>query len=152
MARIKWIEHRLHNWALWKVRGASGGLGFSSQAAFLAIKVDGSRDSPLPVDEIDAEKMDRAVKSLMPDKSHLHRTLDLYYLQGMSIMGVAQAMCRAESTVHANLAAADHTLQAWFDAQEEARARKEGARLAPTAPQRLPGATLRRVRKADTEE
>lgn len=152
MARIKWIQHRLDNWALWKVRSASGGLGFSTQAAFLAIKVDGSRDSPLPIDEIDAEKMDRAVGSLMPDKSHLHRTIELYYLKGKSIMGVAQEMARAESTVKANLAASDQALKSWFDAQEEAAQRAHGGtRIQPKAPMRLPGGLLKRVKKVEAE-
>lgn len=124
MARIDWIKYRLDNWALWKVRGNSGGLGFASQAAFLAIVVDGSRESPLPVDEIDAEKMDRAVESLRDGKGHLHRTLQLHYIKGMSIKGVALNMARAESTIKANLEQADHALQAWFNDQADAKARQ----------------------------
>ena len=35
MARIEYMQLRLNNWALWKVREAGGGLGFASQSAFL---------------------------------------------------------------------------------------------------------------------
>ncbi len=124
MARIDWIQYRLKNWALWKVSGSSGGLGFSRQAAFLAMHVDCNRDSPLPIDDIDAEKMDRAVESLKLGKGHLYKTLQLHYIKGMSIKGVAQEMGRAVSTIHANLDQADHALQSWFNAQAEARDRK----------------------------
>lgn len=124
MARIDWIKYRLDNWALWKVRGNSGGLGFASQAAFLAIVVDGSRESPLPVDEIDAEKMDCAVESLRAGKGHLYMTLQLYYIEGLSILGAARRMARAESTIKANLEQADHALQTWFNDLADAKARQ----------------------------
>lgn len=139
MARIDWIKYRLKNWALWKVSGNSGGLGFSSQAAFLAVMVDCSRDSPLPVDEIDAEKMDRAVESLKLGQGHLYVTLHLHYIKGLGIQDVARAMDRARSTVNANLEQADHALQSWFNAHDEARQKQR-----PAGPASLPGAKLQR--------
>ena len=142
MARIEWIKLRLQNWALWKVAGNSGGLGFSSQAAFLAVKVDCGRDSPLPVDEIDAEKMDRAVESLKLGKGHLHKTLQLHYIKGLGIQDVAREMGRAVSTIHAQLDQADVALQEWFTQQAEIRKRN-----AETPPARLPGATIQRAPK-----
>lgn len=141
MARIDWIQHRLKNWALWKVAGNSGGLGFSSQAAFLAMKVDCSRDSPLPVDEIDAEKMDRAVESLkLSGNGHLYKTLQLHYLKGLGFKDVAREMGRAVSTIHAQLAQADRALQDWFNLEAEKRERQNLG-----LPKRLPGAKLQRA-------
>lgn len=142
MARIEWIKLQLQNWALWKVAGNSGGLGFSSQAAFLAMKVDCSRESPLPVDEIDAEKMDRAVESLKLGKGHLHKTLQLHYIKGLGIPDVAREMHRAVSTIHAQLDQADVALREWFNVETEKRERRN-----PSAPSRLPGAKLQRAPK-----
>lgn len=143
MARVKWIEHRLKNWALWKVAGNSGGLGFSSQAAFLAMKVDCSRESPLPVDEIDAEKMDRAVESLkLSGHGHLYKTLQLHYLKGMGFKDVAREMGRAVSTIHAQLTQADLVLQDWFNLENEKRERRN-----TPLPKPLPGAKLQRAPK-----
>ncbi len=124
MARIDWIKYRLENWALWKVRGMSGGLGFATQSVLLASMVDCDREIPLPVDEIDAEKMDRAVESLRNGKGHLHMTLQLHYIKGLGIRDVARQMARAESTIKANLEQADHALSAWFGAQADVAARQ----------------------------
>ena len=88
MARIEWIKHRLNNWALWKVRESSGGLGFATSSIFLANRVDSSRDAPLPVDEADASKTDQAVESLKPDKLQLYTTLQLVYVKGIGIRAV----------------------------------------------------------------
>lgn len=142
MARIEWIQHRLKNWALWKVSGGSGGLGFSRQAAFLAMHVDCSRESPLPIDDIDAEKMDRAVESLKLGKGHLHKTLQLHYVRGLGLKDVAEQMGRALSTVKANLEQADQALQEWFNAEAEKRNKPT-----PPLPAPLPGAKLQRAPK-----
>ena len=120
MARIEWIKHRLDNWALWKVREASGGLGWATQSVLLANRVDESRDSPLPIDEIDAEKTNQAVESLKLGKGHLYVTLQLIYVKGIGVRETARQMSRAESTVKANLDSADHALRDWFNAKAEA--------------------------------
>ena len=120
MARIDWIKHRLDNWALWKVREASGGLGWATQSVLLANRVDESRDSPLPIDEIDAEKTNQAVESLKLGKGHLYVTLQLIYVKGIGVRETAREMSRAESTVKANLDSADHALRDWFNAKAEA--------------------------------
>ena len=120
MARIEWIKHRLDNWALWKVREASGGLGWATQSVLLANRVDESRDSPLPIDEIDAEKTNQAVESLKLGKGHLYVTLQLIYVKGIGVRETARQMSRAESTVKANLDSADHALRDWFNAKVEA--------------------------------
>ena len=120
MARIEWFKHRLDNWALWKVREASGGLGWATQSVLLANRVDESRDTPLPVDEIDAQKTNQAVESLKLGKGHLYMTLQHIYVDGIGIRETARQLGRAESTVKANLDQADHALRDWFNAKAEA--------------------------------
>lgn len=124
MARIEWVKHRLDNWALWKVREASGGLGWATQSVLLANLVDCSREIPLPVDEIDAEKTNQAVESLKLGKGHLHMTLQFIYIRGIGIRETARQMSRAESTIKANLDQADHALSAWFADQAELKKKR----------------------------
>jgi hypothetical protein len=134
MARIEWIKHRLENWALWKVRESSGGLGWSTQSVLLANVVDCSREIPLPVDEIDAEKTNQAVESLKLGRGHLYVTLQLIYIKGLGIRETGRQMARAESTVKANLDSADHALREWFNAKAES---DEAQRRALTAKRSL---------------
>ena len=119
MARIEWIKCRLNNWALWKVRESSGGMGFATVSVLLANRVDESRDSALPVDEIDAAKTNQAVESLKPDRAHLYHTLHCIYIEGAGIKMSARMLGCAESTVKARLDQADHALSSWFGEQSE---------------------------------
>lgn len=119
MARIEWVKYRLSNWALWKVRESSGGMGFATVSVLLANRVDESRDSPLPVDEIDAAKTNQAVESLKPDRAHLYHTLHCIYIEGAGIKMSARILGCAESTVKARLEQSDHALSAWFCEQAD---------------------------------
>lgn len=126
MARVEWVAHRLENWAMWKERQGSGGLGFASTAIFS----DGPsargqyNGAVIPVDELDASITDDAVESLKLGYGHLHKTLHLYYLRSLGIRGTAAAMQRAESTIHAQLGQADRLIATWF---EERRTRGAAA-------------------------
>lgn len=121
MARIEWIKQRLNNWALWKARESSGGLGFATQAAFLEDRVDRYREISLntTIDTTDASLTDEAVEALRLPRPHLFETLHCIYLQDTGIKGAARRLCKAESTIHANLDQADHALSAWFGARAE---------------------------------
>lgn len=119
MARIEWIKHRLHNWALWKERESRGGLGFATQSVLLAEPNGGYRESIIPVDEVDAGLTNTAVEALRPAREHLYLTLCCIYLQDMGIRGTARHICKAESTVHAHLEQADVALSAWFGERAE---------------------------------
>lgn len=121
MARIEWVKHRLDNWALWKDRESRGGLGFATQSAFLAERVDRYREAQLPVDDVDAEVTNQAVESLRDGKQHLYKTLQCIYVKGIGIKMTARMMARAESTISANLDSADHVLSEWFNARAEAK-------------------------------
>lgn len=132
MARLEWVKQRLENWALWKERGDCSGLGYPSQSAFLREAVDCGRSFEAmlmsTVDEIEATKTDEAVESLLGSKPHLYRTITLIYLEGMSIRQTAEDMCKAESTVKANLAHADHAIAAVLQAKREEAERVAAAR------------------------
>lgn len=130
MARIERIKQRLENWALWKEREGRGGLGFYTSSSFLRMAVDnGGGGDPLlsTVDEIEALKTDEAVTSLLVSKSHLHRTITLIYLKGESIRRTAEEMCKAESTIKANLEKADFEIQTFLRLKEEERERAAAA-------------------------
>jgi hypothetical protein len=116
MARIEWVKQRLENWALWSATMEGGGLGFSSQAAFLNAGADPGRyrEAAVPIDEVDASVTDLAVAHLKLGHGHLHQTLRLFYVKGQGITGTARTMRRAESTIHNHLGQADALIAAWF--------------------------------------
>lgn len=115
MARIEWVKLRLNNWALWKVRDAGGGLGYSSTTSFLhEASSDRYRESVIPVDDVDASVTDQAVEALKPERVHLYETLHLIYVAGIGIKECARRSSRAESTIKAHLDQADQTLAQWF--------------------------------------
>jgi predicted DNA-binding protein YlxM (UPF0122 family) len=147
VARIDWVEARLNNWALWSARGRNYGQGFASQSSFLNVVVDGSRyrEASIPVDEVEAGITDEAVSALMPDRPRLHETLVLYYLEGLSALGVAQHMHVDRSTVHANLGQADAVLSVWFTdrkRRKEWEARELQAKLQAARSPRLDAVVL----------
>lgn len=119
MARIEWVKLRLNNWALWKERGASGGLGWSSQAAFLHEPTGGYRESVIPIDDVDASVTDQAVESLRGPQVHLYETLQCMYPQGLGIRETCRRLGKAESTIKAHLDQADNALAQWFRERSE---------------------------------
>ncbi len=114
MARIKWVECYLQNWALWKVKESAGGLGFSSQSSFLREIDSGYRESIIPIDDCDAAVTNDAVESLRGGKQHLYDCLQCFYVKGIGISGTAKTLGKAPSTISAQLDAADHAISAWF--------------------------------------
>lgn len=125
MARIDWVKYRLNNWALWKEREASGGLGFYTQSAFLneVATSDRYRESIIPVDDVDASITNEAVESLKPERSHLYQTLQHIYPKGLGIKETARRLGRVESTIKAQLEQADRVLSDWFGERAEKRKR-----------------------------
>lgn len=129
MARIEYIKHRLDNWALWKARESSGGLGFASTSVLLADRVDRYREINInsTIDETDASLTDAAVESLKPTRQHLYDRLHLIYIAGVGIREAARRQQCAESTIKASLDQADHALAAWLSAKAEQDAAKRTA-------------------------
>lgn len=127
MARIEWVKQALDNWALWAERNRAGGLGYARQSAFLACVVDRDHEVILPVDEVDASVMDKAVGALKVPAPHLFQTLMLYYIKGVGIKGTARALGRAESTVACNLGMADVKLAQWYTDRKAAQDTRRNA-------------------------
>lgn len=122
MARIKWVQQRLENWAAWSRTRDSGALGYPSQSAFARLGPSaGVRTSAVPVDSIDASLTDSAVQSMRFTHSHLWLTLKHHYCDGMEIDRVARQLCVAPSTIKARLGAADARVAEWFKARQEAQ-------------------------------
>lgn len=123
MARIEWVKLRLDNWALWKDKESSGGLGWASQAAFLnEASTDRYRESRIPIDDVDAGLTNTGVESLKaPPRSHLYETLQLIYPRGLGIRETARRTGCAESTIKARLEQADRVLADWFAERKQAR-------------------------------
>ena len=120
MSRIEWVKHRLENWALWKDRENRGGLGYAKQSSFLReASSDRYRESQIPIDDIDASVTNSAVESLRSTRYHLYQTLHCIYIKGIGIKQTARVMFRGESTISANLDAADHALSQWFGERSE---------------------------------
>ena len=116
------------------MEGAGGeqGAGLCAVECVYGAAIVGQQGVGDPGDEVDAALTDQAVESLRGPRPHLHRVLYLVYVDGMGIRQAAVAMARAESTVKANLEAADHALAVWFRARDEA-ARAQRERVAALA-------------------
>lgn len=129
MARLKHIQRRLENWAIWSSRGASGGRGFATRSV-LASEV-WSRGSynhvAIPVEDEEAWATDQAVTALKLGKGHLFKTIDFIYLKDLGIKETAQRMERKPSTIKAQLEQADHAIAAWLEARAEENERKRAA-------------------------
>lgn len=125
MARIEWVKQRLIAWAAWKNQRDSGSQGYPRQAAFVKLVVDtsGYRDGGLlTVDDAEAAQTDQAVQALR-SKPHLHRTVELIYLEDTGIRRAALELVCAESTVKARLEQIDHEVSTWLSNRREERER-----------------------------
>ena len=129
MARLKRIQRRLENWAIWSSRGASGGLGFATRSVLVSETWSrGSYNHMLiPVEDQEAWETDQAILALKLSKSHLYVMLVYIYLQDKGIPLTAKLMQRAPSTIKAQLEQADHAIAAWLDAKAEEQERRRVA-------------------------
>lgn len=127
MARIEWVKQRLENWALWKERECSGGLGFSKQSVFLHEVVDRYREVQVPVDELDGALTNDAVESLKVSNAQVYAAVCGIYLLDQGVRGVALRLGRAESTIKGYLEQADRLLAAWFSERAEKKKKKQSS-------------------------
>ena len=132
MARLKRIQQRLDNWAIWLSRGSSGGLGYATRSILVSeVWSRGSYNGmPIPVFDDEAMQTHRAVQALQLTKSHLYITLECIYLKDLGVKATAQRMRRAESTIKSHLEQADHAIAAWLDEQVQEKERKRAQALA----------------------
>lgn len=120
MARIEWVKQKLVNWALWKARNESGGMGFATQSVLLSEASDTRyADNVIPVLEMDGEQTDCAVESLKVPRPKLYQTIYAIYIHNLGVKGTARELGLAESTVKGLLDSADHALSAWFGDKAE---------------------------------
>lgn len=130
MARIEHIKRRLDNWALWKARMCSSGLGYHA-VNVLAVDV-WSRNSyngnVIPHIDQEGEETNQAIEAMRVGKMHLYETLHAYYLQDLGVQLIARRMGKSPSTIHAHLSQADCFIAGWL--QERARMREEQEALA----------------------
>ena len=126
MARLEWVRLRLENWARWCQQGDGGGLGYPTQSAFVRMGVPSAkdRDSAIPILALEAAETDEAVKSLQLSQSHLYLVLTYTYAKGWPRDVVAKKMCRAQSTISANLCDADRAIKRWLDEKQAVKQRK----------------------------
>jgi hypothetical protein len=118
MQRIEWVKQRLENWALWKDREDSGRRGWDTASVLLNTEPSGGyRECKVPILDVDASVTNEGVESLRGPRFHLYETLLCIYPQGLGIKETARRTQRAESTIKAHLAQADHALAAWFAAR-----------------------------------
>lgn len=136
MARIEHIKQRLDNWAEWRARRDSNGLGFASQnilATWMASAGSApklGRELRIPVLHLEAEEVDQAVQAMRVGKGHLHVTLECIYLRGLGVQETARRMRRAPSTIHAQLEQADRWIDAWLQAKQLERAKARARAVA----------------------
>jgi DNA-directed RNA polymerase specialized sigma24 family protein len=97
MAHIEWVERRLKNWARWSAERESASLGYPRATAFAraagAPRHSEARNS-IPVDGIEADETERAVRALRRVKGVLHAVVVLHYVRGMDGSELAAAMGR----------------------------------------------------------
>lgn len=121
MARIEWIEHRLQNWARWRLSQGSGPLGYAS--VNLSDPTPEVREpyaeAAIPIAAIDAVETDTAVKALQPVE--LQRAVIQFYTGRGGIRDHARALCCGESTVYARVDQAHQKLVTYFSERHAAR-------------------------------
>lgn len=127
MARLEHIKQRLNNWALWRARRDSHGLGFATRnmlANWMASAGEVSRygrESTIPVLHLEAEEIEDAVQAMKLGAGHLHVTVMCVYIKDLGVTGTARQMRRQPSTVHAQLEQVDRWIEAWLQAKQEAK-------------------------------
>lgn len=127
MARIEWVEHRLQNWARWRLMGGSGALGYA--AVNLGAALNGGRagyvTSVIPVSDVDAAEVDDAVERL---PGHLKITVIEVYTGEGGLAAKLQRLACAESTMHRRIGDAHRLLADHFLAKDD-KQRAERARV-----------------------
>lgn len=126
MARIEWIEHRLLNWARWKLGRSCGGLGYSSvNLASASSGRDGYVEARIPINDVEASDTDDAVARL---PSELKATVLEVYTGPGGEGDHLRRLCCAKATMHARIGRAHKLLADHFNALDD-RARRERARV-----------------------
>lgn len=125
MARIEWIEHRLLNWARWRLMNGMGPLGYAS--VDLSDPTPTQRDpyaeAPVPTNAIEAAETGDGIKALEDD---LRRTVVAWYLRRDGLAGALRDLGIGERALHQRIERAHRRLADWInERQERGRAERE---------------------------
>lgn len=119
MARIEWIEHRLLNWARWKLGEGMGLLGYANVKYEPVVDCSGGyEDAPIPVNAIEAGETDAAVCRLNPPG--LAKTVWEVYCGPGGLKDKARRLCCGEATIHARISQAHRHLAREFGERRRA--------------------------------
>ncbi len=130
MARVEFVEQRLNNWAMWKLRGGSI-LGYAGVDLSKAGQArDPYAEVPVPINDVEASETDDAVLRLPRD---LLATVLEYYLGKGGLAEKCARLCCAKATLMARIERAQRVLADHFHAQI---AKREAERLRVEALQR----------------
>ena len=132
MARIERIKLRLNNWALWKARSMSSGLGFKSENVLYRLGKQNdvwtrstANGVAIPHLELEAEETDQAVQAMKLNHSHLFMTLDAIYLKDWGVTETARRVGKGPSTIHSHLDQVDRYIDLWLQDAQRKREEKE---------------------------
>lgn len=121
MARIDWIEHRLLNWARWRLGAGGGRLGYAG--VDMSNPTPGIRDpyseAPIPINDIEASETDQAVQ-LLPGELRA-TVIECYTGRGGEADHLRILVC-AKATMHARIDRAHRLLADHFTALKDRQA------------------------------
>lgn len=130
MARIKWVQQRLENWAIWASRGGLGGSGYARESVLASWTTDDvwsrgrySSGALIPAMEEDALEIDRAITSFKDTRRQLAEALVLVYIRNLGVLEAAHRARVASSTMHARLDQADQAIAMWLEDRAAERVR-----------------------------
>lgn len=124
MAKVKWIDERLANWARWKLNQGSGSM---SRVNLLTADMprDPYAEAPIPISDCEASDTDEAVMLLPGD---LRMTVIEYYLGTGGLRDKLRRLVCSEPTLYARIGRAHRLLADHFTAKKD-KAQAERARI-----------------------
>ena len=139
MPRIESIEHRLVNWARWKLTRGTGVLGYASVNLSNPTPTvrEPYAETPIPTNAVEASETDTAVGKLWP--SALRVAVEEFYIGRGGVKDKARRLCIGESTLYARVEQAHQQLSEHFCVRED-KARAERRRVEQLQASVRPGA------------
>lgn len=128
MARIEWIEHRLVNWARWRLSRGIGVLGYASIElgdALLEGRGEGYDAAPVPISDLDASDTQQAIDKLSID---LKETVEANYLSNTTFDRKLHRLGIAKQTFYDRIDSAHRQLASFFT-EKSARQKAERQRV-----------------------
>ena len=128
MARIEAIEHRLLNWARWRLTRGTGVLGYASVDLTNPTPTmrEPYAETPIPTNAVEAAETDSAVNRLHP--GGLKLAVEEFYVGCGGVKDKARRLGIGESTLYLRIDQAHQQLAEHFAARA-AKARDERRRV-----------------------